>query len=238
MAGHSKWANTKHRKERADAKKGKLFTRVTKEIINAVKSGGADPKANAKLRAAIAKAKEANLPSENIERNIKKAQSSDQSSFHDFVYELYGHGGVGIIASGMTDNKNRLASEMRIATNKRGGSVATPGAVSFNFVHSAIFTLDYDVAGQEQLFLLASDLGAEDILFEERASIIAPADSFASLSQGLRDAGYSLSSEELTFLPKAEVSCSDDDCRANLALIEWLETIDDVDEVVHNMEQA
>ncbi len=236
MAGHSKWANTKHRKERADAKKGKLFTRVTKEIINAVKSGGADPKTNAKLRAAIAKAKEANLPSENIERNIKKAQTSDQSSYQEFVYELYGYGGVGILACGMTDNKNRLASEMRIATNKRGGSIATPGSVAFNFNHCAMFTVGYAAAQQEELFMLASELGADDIAFDEQATIIAPAESFCAISHGLQEAGYDLLSEELTYLPKTEMSCDSDDHRSNTALIEWLEAIDDVDEVVHNME--
>ena len=133
MAGHSKWANIKHKKERADSKKGKIFSRITKEIISAVKQGGPDPKSNAKLRLVLQKAKAANLPGENIERNIKKATSQDQADFFEITYELYGHGGVGIIVEAMTDNKNRTASDMRIATNKRGGSVASPGSVAFNF---------------------------------------------------------------------------------------------------------
>lgn len=133
MAGHSKWANIKHRKGRADAIKGKLFTRVTKEIISAVKQGGPDVKNNPKLRAALQKARDVNLPNDNIERNIKKASSQDQADFTQMTYELYGYGGVGILVDIMTDNKNRAAAEMRIATNKRGGTIANPGAVSFNF---------------------------------------------------------------------------------------------------------
>src|SRR5271157_288814 len=127
MSGHSKWANIKHRKDRADQKKGKIFSRIMKEIISAVKHGGPDQKSNSKLRIAILKAKEANLPNENIERNIKKASSADQQDFEDVTYELYGYGGVGIIVEAMTDNKNRLASEIRIATNKCGGTIAMPG---------------------------------------------------------------------------------------------------------------
>ena len=144
MAGHSKWANIKHRKARADAKKGKEFTRVTKEIITAVKVGGPDPEANPRLRLALQKAKVVNLPKDNIERNIKKASSADQSNYEEITYELYGHGGVGIIVEIMTDNKNRTSSDIRIATNKRGGSIASPGSVAFNFdknSHSDVYVV-------------------------------------------------------------------------------------------------
>src|SRR5262245_22568600 len=113
MAGHSKWANIKHRKGRADAKKGKVFSRVSKEIISAVKLGGPDPKGNTRLKLALQKARAANFPTDNIERVIKKASSEDQSDYFEMTYELYGYGGVGIIADVMTDNKNRIASEIR-----------------------------------------------------------------------------------------------------------------------------
>ena len=141
MAGHSKWANIKHRKGKADAIKGKLFTRVTKEIISAVKQGGSDPKNNPKLRLAIQKARAVNLPNDNIERNIKKASSADQADFSEVAYELYGYGGVGIIALVLTDNKNRAASDMRIATNKRGGTIASPGSVAFNFDRKGVIEI-------------------------------------------------------------------------------------------------
>lgn len=133
MAGHSKWANIKHRKERADVKKGKIFSRMAKEIISAVKLGGPDPKANPRLRIALQKARAANLPNDIIDRNIKKASSADQADFHEMTYELYGHGGVGIIADVMTDNKNRIASEMRIATNKKGGNHCQSWSCGFQF---------------------------------------------------------------------------------------------------------
>src|SRR5262245_60307280 len=126
MAGHSKWANIKHRKERSDKLKGKMFSRLAKEIISAVKMGGPDPKNNPRLRLAIDKAKIANFPNENIERNIKKASSETQANYESVTYELYGYGGVGLIVEVMTDNKNRAASDMRIATNKRGGTIANP----------------------------------------------------------------------------------------------------------------
>jgi len=141
MAGHSKWANIKHKKGRADAKKGKLFSRIAKEIISAVKVGGPDPKANTRLRLALEKAKASNVPKEIIERNIKKASSSDQADYHEMTYELYGHGGVGILVEIMTDNKNRTASDMRIATNKRGGSIASPGSVAFSLLKWVLSTL-------------------------------------------------------------------------------------------------
>jgi YebC/PmpR family DNA-binding regulatory protein len=115
MAGHSKWANMKHRKERADKKKGKIFSRIMKEIISAVKQHGPDPKSNSKLRAAIQKAKDANLPNENIERNIKKAASADANDYVSMTYELYGYGGVGMIVDIMTDNKNRISADIHIA---------------------------------------------------------------------------------------------------------------------------
>ncbi|NGX61074.1 MAG: putative transcriptional regulatory protein, partial [Chlamydiae bacterium] len=119
MAGHSKWANIKHKKERADAQKGKVFSQMAKEIISAVKTGGPDPKSNARLRLAIQKAKQANVPNDNIDRNIKKASSADQADFEAITYEIYGHGGIGILVEALTDNKNRTVSDMRIATNKR-----------------------------------------------------------------------------------------------------------------------
>ena len=132
MAGHSKWANIKHRKERSDKAKGKIFSRIAKEIISAVKLGGADVKSNPRLRLAVEKAKTSNFPNDSIERNIKKASSADQANYESVTYELYGFGGVGLIVEVMTStNKNRAASDMRIATNKRGGSICHPWLCCF-----------------------------------------------------------------------------------------------------------
>jgi YebC/PmpR family DNA-binding regulatory protein len=241
MAGHSKWANIKHRKERADAKRGKAFTRVTKEIINAVKSAGPDPKTNAKLRVAIQKAKEVNLPSDNIERNIKKATSADQEAYVEFIYELYGHGGVGILAIGMTDNRNRLASDIRIATNKRGGTIAAPGSVLFNFDHKGVIQLKCPADKEEELFLLASDQGAEEIEEGPEAGtsiVLTPPEQLTVIRQALELAGYEIIEAEQQYLPKVRVSSHGEALAANQALIEWLEGIDDVDEVIHNIEES
>jgi YebC/PmpR family DNA-binding regulatory protein len=234
MAGHSKWANIKHRKDRADQKKGKIFSRIIKEIISAVKQGGSDPKSNSKLRIAIGKAKEANVPSENIERNIKKASSSDQSDYVEVSYELYGFGGVGLIAEGMTDNKNRIASEMRIATNKCGGTIATPGAVAFNFDRRGLIRIGKEKVDEEPLFLLVSEAGAEDLVDEgDEYLVVVPVEAYPGFVELLTP--YQVREAVIGWVPKSLIECSDEEAGENIALIEWLEKLDDVDAVYHNM---
>ena len=236
MAGHSKWANIKHRKGRSDAKKGKIFSRVAKEIISATKLGGPDPKANPRLRTALQKARIANMPNENIERNIKKASSADQADYHEMSYELYGHGGVGIIADVMTDNKNRIASEMRIATNKRGGTIASPGAVAFNFDRKGVIQIAKKNALEDELFLVASEAGAEDFEVTEDLFIITtdPA-SLYSVRDAINHLGFVCESAELEMIPKLYVECDLETAKENLALIDWLEELEDVDAIFHNM---
>lgn len=236
MAGHSKWANIKHRKERADAKKGKIFTRLTKEIISAVKNGGPDPKANPRLRLAIDKARAANLPQENIERNIKKASSQDQADYSEMSYEIYGHGGVGLIIEVMTDNRNRAASDMRIATNKRGGTIATPGSVMFNFEQKGIIQIPFQEGIEDALFIAATEAGAEDFFQREEHFIVTtdPKD-FYQVKEGLDAANYISETVNLEMIPKVYVECDEENAQANWALIEWLEALDDVDAVYHNM---
>lgn len=236
MAGHSKWANIKHKKGKMDAVKGKIFTRVTKEIISAVRQGGPDPKSNPKLRLALQKAKAANLPNDNIERNIKKATSKDQADYIEVTYELYGHGGVGILVDIMTDNKNRTASDMRIAINKRGGTIATPGSVAFNFDKKGIIQVLKTAIDEESLFTIVSEAGAEDLDQNEEVFVIitAPEDLYKIKEElDVR----SIKTEEVKFemLPKVYVECNEENTKANEALIEWLEALDDVDVVYHNM---
>ena len=237
MAGHSKWANTKYRKERADSKKGKLFSRVTKEIISAVKQGGSDPKSNAKLKLAIQKAKIINLPSDNIERNIKKASSADQADFVEMSYELYGHGGVGLVVEVMTDNKNRISSDMKIATNKRGGTIATPGAVLFNFDQKGIIRAPKGSSLEDDVFMAVSDAGAEDFSVEEEGYVITtPSDLLYQVKEKLDQIGVIAEEVSLEMIPKTYVECNEETTQANEALIEWLEALDDVDVVYHNMQ--
>jgi YebC/PmpR family DNA-binding regulatory protein len=236
MAGHSKWANTKHRKERADKKKGKIFSRIMKEIISAVKQGGPDPKGNSKLRLAIQKAKDANMPNENVERNIKKASSADQQDFQEMSYELYGYGGVGIIVDIMTDNRNRISADVQIAVNKHGGTIATPGAVAYNFERKGMIRIAKAAIPEDELFLLVSEAGAEDFAVEEETyRITTSLRDFAPVKEALERRGLKCEESGLAMVPKSWVEVSDEDANLNIALIEYLENLDDVDEVYHNM---
>ncbi len=236
MAGHSKWANIKHRKERADAQKGKIFSRIAKEIISAAKLGGPDPKANPRLRLAVQKAKLANMPNENVERNIKKACSADQADYHEISYELYGHGGVGIIVEVMTDNKNRIASEMRIATQKRGGTIASPGSVAFNFERKGVIQIAKKNAIEEELFLAATEAGAEDFESTDDGYVILTNPTHLyQVKEAIQHLGFPCDEAELEMIPKSYVECHPEMAKENLALIDWLEELDDVDQVYHNM---
>lgn len=236
MAGHSKWANIKHRKGKADAVKGKIFSRLVKEIISAVKQGGPDPKSNSKLRLVIQKARAANLPNDNIERNIKKATSADQADYTEMTYELYGHGGVGIIAEVMTDNKNRISSDMRIATNKKGGTIANPGSVMFNFDHKGVIQVLKKNASEDALFLAASEAGAEDFDSTDDAFVITTApDQLIQVKEKLDQLGIKCEEAELQVIPKLYIECDPEMQKLNLELIDYLESLDDVDAVYHNM---
>lgn len=236
MAGHSKWANIKHRKGKADARKGKLFSRAAKEIISSVRMGGSDPKNNPRLRIAIEKAREVNFPNDSIERNIKKATSEDQADFLETMYEFYGYGGVGIIVEGMTDNRNRMASEMRIATNKRGGTIASPGAVAFNFDRKGVIQIQKKNAIEDELFVIATEAGAEDFEVVEDLYVITtdPSDLY-KVKEEIEAKKIPCEQADLELIPKLYVDCDEEQTKDNLALIEWLEELEDVDVVYHNM---
>jgi YebC/PmpR family DNA-binding regulatory protein len=239
MAGHSKWANIKHRKGKADAQKGKAFSRATKEIISAAKAGGPDPKTNPRLRLAIQKAREVNLPNENIERNIKKAVSDDQGEYFDVTYELYGHGGVGIIVEALTDNKNRMASDMRIATNKRGGTIASPGSVAFNFDKKGVILIAKDKISEDTLFSAATEVGAEDFdSDEENYMVITDPANLYAVKDAIDQMNIVCLEASLLMIPKSFVEVDEENEKANLALIDWLEELEDVDNVYHNMQSA
>ena len=236
MAGHSKWANIKHKKERADAKKGKVFSKIAKEIISAVKQGGPDVKANFRLRLAIQKAKNANVPSEVIERNIKKAANSDQSDFFEVTYEIYGHGGVGILVNALTDNKNRTASDMRIATNKNGGALASPGSVMFNFEKKGIFYIAIDRSNETDLFNVSIDSGADDFESTPEGFIVyCDPVKFFQAKEFIENSGIIISDANIEMLPKSVVACDQKVIDSNDKLISFLEDLDDVNSVYHNM---
>jgi len=209
---------------------------VAKELISAVKQGGVDVKNNSKLRVVLQKARVVNMPNDIVERNIKKAASSEQADYFEMVYELYGHGGVGMIIEVMTDNKNRIASDMRIATNKRGGVIATPGSVTFNFDRKGVIQVLQKNAIEEDLFLVASDAGAEDFEAVDEIFLITTApEHLYQIKELLDQKGFQTETVEYEWIPKNYIECSAEDQAANLALVEWLENNEDVDAVTHNM---
>jgi YebC/PmpR family DNA-binding regulatory protein len=237
MAGHSKWANIRHKKERVDKQKGKVFSRMAKEIITAVKAGGDDPKTNPRLRLAIQKAKASNVPNDVIDRNIKKAMNPDTAAFVAMTYEIYGHGGVGLIVEILSDNKNRVASDMRIATNKRGGNIAEPGSVSYNFDRKGVIQIPNKGQDEEELFQLALDCGAEDFeATEELFMVMTNPTELDQVREALVEKGAEISEAEIEMIPKLSIECDEEIIKANQALIEWLEDLDDVNAVYHNME--
>jgi YebC/PmpR family DNA-binding regulatory protein len=207
-----------------------------KEVISAVRQGGADPKTNSKLRVAILKAKEANVPNENIDRNIKKASSSDQQDFAEITYELYGFGGVGIIVDGMTDNKNRFASDIRIATNKCGGTIGMPGSVAYNFDRKGVIRILKANAKEDDLFMLVTEQGADDFSADDDHFVITtPVENFPKVKEAIEQAHIKYDEAALEMVPKNYVEVNEEDGHKNLALVEWLENLDDVDAVYHNM---
>jgi YebC/PmpR family DNA-binding regulatory protein len=237
MAGHSKWANIRHKKERADKQKGKIFSRMAKEIITAVKAGGDDPRSNPRLRLAIQKAKASNVPNDVIDRNIKKAMNPDTAAFMPMTYEIYGHGGVGIIVEILSDNKNRVASEMRIATNKKGGNIAEPGSVAFNFDRKGVIQIAKNGQDEEELFQIAIDCGAEDFeASEEGFMVITEPTELDQVREALVQKGVEIAEAEIEMLPKLQIECDQEIIEANQALIDWLEELDDVTAVYHNMD--
>lgn len=237
MAGHSKWANIKHKKDRVDKLKGKIFSRSAKEIISAVRMGGPDPKANPRLRLAIQKAKSLNVPNDVIERNIKKASDPNTEDFVSVTYEIYGHGGIGIIVEAMTDNKNRTASDMRIATNKRGGTIAQPGAVTYNFDRKGVIQIPKGNLEEEVLFPIVLDAGAEDFEVVDDGFMVTtePTELYA-VKEKLDEKGIKVGEAEIEWIPNNLIACDGETLKANQALIDWLEELDDVDSVYHNME--
>ena len=210
MSGHSKFANIKHKKEKNDAAKGKIFTRLGKEILVAVKEGGPDPNNNSKLRDVIAKAKSNNMPNDNIERSIKKAAGdSNAANFTSITYEGYGPNGTAIIVETLTDNKNRTASNVRNAFTKGGGNVGTPGCVSFMFdTKGQIFVAKEDCKMEsDDLMMLAIDAGAEDFLDEDEYAyeILTAPEDCGAVREALEAEGVVLQQAEVTMIPQTWV---------------------------------
>ena len=238
MAGHSKWNNIKNKKGKADAKRAKEFTKLGRNISVAAREGGSDPEYNAALKSAIEKAKAGNMPNDNIERAIKKgAGDLGGAAYEEILYEGYGPSGVAIIVSCLTDNRNRTASDIRHAFDKYGGNLGTNGSVLFMFDRKGIIGIEReDYIDEDELTMMAIDLGAEDIESDEVGfEIITSVEDFNSVRDGLSEAGYSFAMAELSYIPQNTVTLTDEDDISNMnKMIDLLEDNDDVQDVYHN----
>ena len=242
MSGHSKFANIKHKKEKNDAAKGKIFTVIGREIAVAVKEGGADPANNSKLRDVIAKAKANNMPNDTIERGIKKAAGDANSVNYEFVsYEGYGPSGTAIIVNALTDNKNRTAANVRSAFTKGGGNIGTQGCVSYMFDQKGQIIIDKEECDMDpdELMMFALDAGAEDFTDEEDSyEIITDPDSFSEVREAFEKENISMAEAEVTMIPQTYVTLtSEEDIKRITRILDLLDDDDDVQSVYHNWDE-
>ena len=242
MSGHSKFANIKHKKEKNDAKKGKIFTVIGREIAVAVKEGGPDPNNNSKLRDVIAKAKANNMPNDTIDRGIKKAAGNvDAVNYVNITYEGYGPNGTAIIVEALTDNKNRTASNVRNAFTKGNGNVGTTGCVSYMFETKGQIIIDKEEyeTDADEFMMLALDAGAEDFNEEEDSyEIFTAPEDFSDVRLALEDAGVPMAAAEITMIPQTYVELTDEKDIASIRkTLDMLDDDDDVQDVYHNWDE-
>ena len=238
MSGHSKWANIKHKKGKADAERGKVFTKIGREIAIAVREGGADPATNGKLRDVVAKAKASNMPNDNISRSIKKAAGeSENVTYEEITYEGYAPGGVAVIAEVVTDNRNRTASDVRHIFDKNGGSLGTTGSVGYMFDLKGLILIEQNEdMVEDEVLMQALEAGAEDVqVTDEVFEVYTAPNDFSAVREGLEQAGYSFLSAERRRIPQTTVTVSDEETLQKVQkLLEMLEDNDDVMAVYHN----
>ena len=242
MSGHSKWANIKHKKEKTDAQKAKVFTKIGKEMAVAVKAGGGDPNSNSKLRDLIQKAKANNVPNDNIERIIKKAMGSTGEDYEEITYEGYGPGGVAVIVETTTDNRNRTAGNVRSYFNKYHGNMGTSGCVSFLFEDKGVIIVNNEDGNidEDKLMETALESGAEDFSAGDGVfEIYTVVDDLYAVKEALEAAGYPIMSAEKDKIPSTTVELTaEDDLKFMGLLVEMLEEDDDVMNVYHNWENC
>jgi YebC/PmpR family DNA-binding regulatory protein len=239
MAGHSKWANIKHRKARVDAQKGKMFTKISKEIMAAVRQGGTDANGNFRLRLALQKARSVNLPNDNIQRAIQKgAGETGGASYEEVVYEGYGPAGTAVLLDILTDNRNRTAGEIRHILSRRNGSLGETGCVAWMFKRRGYLEVDREGRDEDELMMLALEAGADDFeAGEDSFEIYTSPENFESVKEKLEADGITFSEAAITMIPETTVEVSDlDDARKALSLIEALEDHDDVQNVYTNLD--
>ena len=240
MSGHSKWANIKHKKEKTDAQRGKIFTKIGREIAVAVKEGGgSDPEVNSRLKDIIAKAKANNMPNDNILRSIKKAAGEAGSvSYENILYEGYGPNGVAIIVEALTDNRNRTASEMRYIFDRNGGSLGASGCVSWMFDRKGVIVIENNGEVEEDALMMeAIEAGAEDVSDNAEAyEIYTDPVNFSAVRDALEKSGYSFASTGIEMVPQNTVQLKEEQAEKVMNLIDMMEDNDDIQNVYHNME--
>jgi len=237
MSGHSKWSTIKHKKAAANAKRGKVFTGLAKEITVAAREGGGDLSFNVRLRLAVEKAKAANMPKDNIDKAIKRGTGElEGGALEEVVYEGYGPHGIGLLIEIVTDNRNRAVAELRHVLNKMDGTMAEANAVAWQFTRKGYLNLSGEF-DQEELFLVAADAGADDIQFENgEAEIFTGLDAFQEVRQALEDEGYSISEASVIYDPNTPLPLAKEHALQVLKLIEMLEDLDDVQNVYSTLE--
>ncbi|MBP6017380.1 MAG: YebC/PmpR family DNA-binding transcriptional regulator [Candidatus Promineofilum sp.] len=239
MSGHSKWSTIKHKKAASDAKRGKVFTRIAKELTLAAREGGGDPDSNTTLRLSIVKAKEANMPKDNIEKAIKRGTGEiEGGELIDAVYEAYGPHSVGILVEVVTDNRNRAIADVRHAVNKYGGTMAEAGAVSWQFKRKGYISIT-DEVDQDELFMVAAEAGADDIQFnDDITEIYVELETFRAVQEALEAAGYAMDESSLIYDPANRIELSPSESMQVMNLIERIEELDDVQNVYSALEMS
>lgn len=238
MSGHSKWATIKHKKGALDAKRGALFTKVIKEITVAARNGGGSVDSNPRLRTAVAKAKEANMPSDNIERAIKKGTGELPGvTYEEVIYEGYGPGGSALLIEALTDNKNRTTAEIRSLLEKKGGSMSGAGSVAWQFSKKGLIVVKKEATDEEKLMTIALDAGASDFSSEKESfEIVTDPHDFEKVKKAVADSKIPTESAEVTKIPSATVKLGLNEAKNTLALIEALEEHEDVQNVYSNID--
>jgi YebC/PmpR family DNA-binding regulatory protein len=238
MSGHSKWNNIKRKKEKTDGARAKVFTKVGREISVAVRNGGPDPASNGKLRDLIAKAKSMNVPNDNIQRIIKKAEGGDKAEYEAITYEGYGPGGVAVMVETLTDNRNRTAADLRHYFDKNGGNLGAMGCVGFMFTQKGVIDISLEDKDADEAMMDALDAGAEDFdAGEEAAEVTTDPANFSDVRQALEDKGYEFLSADVAMVPSTTTTLTDPDQLKLMAkLLDALEENDDVQNVWHTLE--
>jgi YebC/PmpR family DNA-binding regulatory protein len=238
MSGHSKWSTIKRKKGAADAKRGAIFTRLAREIALAARVGGGDPESNFSLRIAVDKARGANMPKDNIERAIKRGtgEGKDSVAIEEMMYEGYAPHGIALIIHCVTDNRNRTVADVRHILNRYGGSMGETGSVAWQFTKTAYFSFPSEGLNQDEVFMLAVEAGADDVIFDdETVEIVGPVEAYKTIGDQIRHSGIQIEGAGLRMIPNQDIELATEETLKVMKLIEALEDLDDVQDVYSNL---